>query len=40
MIRRRLLTSSISNGLGKLTTIGTWFVLTPFELRQLGQTIS
>ncbi|OLD11987.1 MAG: hypothetical protein AUJ01_16725 [Acidobacteria bacterium 13_1_40CM_3_65_5] len=36
MIRRRLLTGALSNFGGKLTSVGTWFVLTPFMLAELG----
>lgn len=38
MIRRRLLTGTVSNCLGKVIAVGTWFVLTPFVLSQLGST--
>jgi O-antigen/teichoic acid export membrane protein len=36
MIRRRLLTGALSNFGGKLISTGTWFVLTPFMLAELG----
>lgn len=36
MIRHRLLTGALSNFVGKLTSVGVWFVLTPFVLAQLG----
>ena len=32
----RLLTGTISNALGRLASAGTWFLLTPFILRELG----
>jgi O-antigen/teichoic acid export membrane protein len=36
MIRRRLLTGTLSNAAGKIISIGVWFVLTPFVLGELG----
>lgn len=36
MIRQRLLTGTISNFAGKLSTVVVWFVLTPFVLTRLG----
>ena len=36
MIRQRLLTGTISNFAGKLSTVVVWFVLTPFVLSRLG----
>jgi O-antigen/teichoic acid export membrane protein len=36
MIRKRLLTGTISNFAGKLSTVVVWFVLTPFVLSRLG----
>ena len=36
MIRQRLLTGTISNFAGKLSTVIVWFVLTPFVLARLG----
>jgi O-antigen/teichoic acid export membrane protein len=36
MIRRRLLTGTVSNCIGKVTALGAWFVLTPFVLAELG----
>jgi O-antigen/teichoic acid export membrane protein len=36
MIRKRLLTGTISNFAGKLSTVVVWFVLTPFVLARLG----
>jgi membrane protein EpsK len=35
MIRRRLLTGTLSNFAGRFTTAGIWFVLTPFVLSRL-----
>jgi O-antigen/teichoic acid export membrane protein len=35
MIRRRLLTGTLSNFAGRFTTAGLWFVLTPFVLARL-----
>ena len=35
MIRRRLLTGTLSNFAGRFTTAGIWFVLTPFLLARL-----
>src|SRR2546428_682446 len=35
MIRRRLLTGTLSNFVGRFTTAGIWFVLTPFLLARL-----
>ncbi|MBA2676981.1 MAG: hypothetical protein H0U76_01070, partial [Ktedonobacteraceae bacterium] len=37
-IRRRVLTSTITNYIGKIIALGTWFFLTPFILHQLGTT--
>lgn len=37
-IRRRVLVSTLSNYVGKVFTLGIWFFLTPFILRQLGAT--
>ena len=36
MIRRRLITGTLSNCVGKLTAVGTWLFLTPFLLSELG----
>lgn len=36
VIRRRVLLSTISNYVGQVFTLGIWFFLTPFLLRQLG----
>jgi O-antigen/teichoic acid export membrane protein len=36
MIRRRLLTGTASNYVGKFVSVGTWLVLTPFVLARLG----
>jgi O-antigen/teichoic acid export membrane protein len=36
MIRQRLLTGTISNFAGKLSTVVVWFLLTPFVLSRLG----
>lgn len=36
MIRRRLVAGTLNNFVGKLTAVGTWFVLTPFILSQVG----
>lgn len=36
MIRERLLTGTIANFAGKLSTVVVWFVLTPFVLSRLG----
>jgi O-antigen/teichoic acid export membrane protein len=36
MIRRQLLTGTVSNAAGKATAVGIWFVLTPFLLSRLG----
>jgi O-antigen/teichoic acid export membrane protein len=36
MIRQRLLAGTFSNCMGKLMSVGTWFVLTPFVLHRLG----
>ena len=36
MIRRRLITGTLSNCVGKVTAVGTWFFLTPFVLAELG----
>jgi O-antigen/teichoic acid export membrane protein len=38
VIRQRVLRSTVSNYLGKLITLCTWFFLTPFILRRLGPT--
>src|SRR5262245_28772268 len=38
VIRHRVLRSTASNFMGKLITLGTWFLLTPFILHQLGPT--
>lgn len=35
-IGMRLLTGTISNSVGRLASAGTWFLLTPFILRELG----
>ena len=35
MIRRRLLTGTLSNFVGRFTTAGIWFLLTPFLLARL-----
>lgn len=37
-IRRRMVISTLSNYVGKVYTLGVWFFLTPFILRQLGAT--
>jgi O-antigen/teichoic acid export membrane protein len=36
MIRRRVLTGTLSNAAGKAISVGVWFILTPFVLHQLG----
>ena len=35
-IRQRLLVGTLSNVVGKVTSVGVWFVLTPFVLGRLG----
>src|SRR5512135_1866743 len=37
-IRRRTIISTLSNYVGMAYTLGIWFFLTPFMLRQLGVT--
>lgn len=36
-IHRRVLWNTLSNYIGKVIALGTWFFLTPFVLRHLGQ---
>ena len=36
LIRQRVVRGTASNYVGKVLTLGTWFLLTPFILRQLG----
>jgi O-antigen/teichoic acid export membrane protein len=36
VIRQRLVAGTVSNVAGKLTAVGTWFLLTPFILSRLG----
>ena len=38
-VARHVLLSSLSNYVGKIINLGIWFVLTPFILDQLGETI-
>ena len=38
-VARHVLLSSLSNYIGKIINLGIWFVLTPFILDQLGETI-
>jgi len=38
VIRQRVLRSTASNYAGRFITLGTWFLLTPFILHQLGTT--
>ena len=35
-IRRRVIVNTVSNYAAKVLTLGVWFFLTPFLLRQLG----
>jgi hypothetical protein len=35
-IRRRVIVNTASNYVAKIMTLGIWFFLTPFLLRQLG----
>ena len=38
-VARHVLFSSLSNYIGKIINLGVWFVLTPFILAQLGETL-
>lgn len=38
-VARHVLLSSLSNYIGRIINLGVWFVLTPFILRQLGESL-